>query len=288
MTDPVALQIGRLSIRWYGIFVALGFLAGYKLLHRRAARLGLPVEAAPDITLAAMVGGIVGARLLYVLQNWSEEFSANPLEALAIWHGGLVFYGGFLGALVTVIFWSRRQGWPLLAIGDMAAPALALGHAFGRVGCFLNGCCFGRVTAGPLAVSYPGLTSDGLINGPLYVQRLLGVVPPDALACAPVFPIQVVEALGNLALCGVLLRLDRRAALRGRLFPVYLALYAVLRFLVEFGRGDYLSRPGGLTSAQWFCLVLVVVAAVWLAWNPGARRGLQPGNAGKPRAHDRH
>mgnify|MGYP001386912772 CR=1 FL=1 len=288
MTDPVAFQIGRLSIRWYGIFVALGFLAGYHLIQRRARRLGLPVQAAPDVALAAMVGGIAGARILYVVQNWSEEFSATPLDALAVWHGGLVFYGGFLGALITVVCWSLRQRWPLLTVGDMAAPGLALGHAFGRIGCFLNGCCFGYPAAGALGVTYPGLTRDGYINGPLHVQRLLGEVAPDATVCVPVFPIQLVEAAGNLLLCGLLLGLDRRPALRGRLFPLYLLLYAILRFLVEFARGDYLSRSAGLTSAQWLCLVLFLAAIVWLVWNPGAPPRLQAGDTAERGTHERH
>lgn len=287
MTDPVAFQIGRLSIRWYGLFVALGFMAGYQLMQRRGRRLGLGPQVAPDITLAAMLGGIVGARVLYVLQNWSEEFSGHPLEAFAVWHGGLVFYGGFLGAVATVVFWGRRQRWPLLAIGDMAAPALALGHAFGRVGCFLNGCCFGRTFHGSLGVTYPGLTRDGLINGPLHIQRLLGEVPPDASRCAPVFPIQLVEAAGNLLLCGVLLRLGDRSSLRDRLFPVYLVLYAPLRFLVEFGRGDYLSRSAGLTSSQWLCLALLLAGSAWLFWNHRLGTRLKPRDAGTERTHVR-
>jgi phosphatidylglycerol:prolipoprotein diacylglycerol transferase len=183
MTDPVALQLGPLSIRWYGVFVALGFLAGYQVLQRRARALGLGPQVAPDVTLAAMVGGIVGARLLYVVQNWEEEFGGNLLDAFAVWHGGLVFYGGFLGAVAAVVLWGRHKRWPLLAIGDMVAPALPLGHVLGRIGCLLNGCCFGRPWDGPLGVAYPGRTADGLLNGPLYVQRALGWVPADATAC---------------------------------------------------------------------------------------------------------
>jgi phosphatidylglycerol:prolipoprotein diacylglycerol transferase len=241
---------------------------------------------APDVMLAAMLGGIVGARALYVIQNWDLEFSGSPLDALAVWHGGLVFYGGFLGAAITVITWSLRKRWPLLAVGDMVAPALPLGHALGRVGCLLNGCCFGRPWHGPLGITYPGQTADGLLNGPLHVQRQLRLVAPDALACVPVFPIQVVEAVGNLALCGLLLYLGGRPGLRNRLFPVYLLLYAPLRFAVEFGRGDYLQRTWGLTSAQWLCLVLFAVAVVWLAWNRKPAPGLKPGNTSSQAAHE--
>lgn len=287
MTDPVAFQLGPLSIRWYGICVALGFLAAYHLAQRRARTLGLGPQVAPDVTLAAMLGGIGGARLLYVAQNWQAEFSDHLLEAFAVWHGGLVFYGGFLGALLVIIAWSRHKGWPLLAIGDMAAPALPLGHALGRLGCLFNGCCFGYPWDGAGGITYPGQTAAGLLNGPLYIQRLLGVVPPDALACRPVFPIQLVDAAGNLAICAGLLYLGRRPRWRGMLFPLYLCLYAPMRFAVEFGRGDYLEHSHGLTPAQWLCLLLFPAALVWLAWNRRPDAGLQPGKAVSRNPHER-
>ncbi len=279
MTDPVAFQLGPLSIRWYGVFVALGFLAGYHVAQRRGRALGLDPRAASDMTLAAMLGGIVGARALYVVENWGEEFSGRLLDAFAVWHGGLVFYGGLAGALAAVTFWSWQRRWPLPDVGDMMAPALPLGHALGRIGCLLNGCCFGRPWHGPLAVTYPGLTHEGLPNGPLYMQRLLGWVPPDAVDCIPLFPVQAVEAAANLGLCLVLLHLGRRRVWRRQLFALYLLGYSALRFAVEFGRGDYLTRPGGLTSAQWLCLALSVAAVAWLAWNRHARPGFQPEDA---------
>jgi phosphatidylglycerol:prolipoprotein diacylglycerol transferase len=287
MTDPVAFQLGPLSIRWYGICVALGFLAGYQLVQRRGRALGLGPQVAPDVTLAAMAGGIGGARLLYVMQNWEAEFSGNLFDTIAVWHGGLVFYGGFLGALATIIAWSLHKRWPLLTIGDMAAPALPLGHALGRLGCLLNGCCFGRPWDGPAGVIYPGLLSDGLLNGPLYIQRLLGVVPAEALECRPVFPIQLVDAAGNLAICGVLLYAGRRAGWRGQLFPLYLFLYAPMRFAVEFGRGDYVHLSYGLTAAQWLCLLLFPVAVVWLAWNRRPLARLKPEKSATQNPHER-
>jgi phosphatidylglycerol:prolipoprotein diacylglycerol transferase len=287
MTDPVAFQLGPLSIRWYGICVALGFLAAYHLAQRRGRVLGLGPQVAPDVTLAAMAGGIGGARLLYVVQNWQAEFSDNILDAIAVWHGGLVFYGGFLGALIMIIAWSLHKRWPLLAIGDMAAPALPLGHALGRLGCLLNGCCFGRSWDGLAGVTYPGLTGDGLLNGPLYIQRELGIVPPEAVTCRPVFPIQLADAAGNLAICGILLYLGRRPRWRGQLFPLYLFLYAPMRFAVEFGRGDYLHLTHGLTAAQWLCLVLFPVALVWLAWNRRPAAGLKAERRATQSPHER-
>jgi phosphatidylglycerol:prolipoprotein diacylglycerol transferase len=287
MTDPVAFQLGPLSIRWYGVCVALGFLAAYQVAQRRGRVLGLDPQVAPDVTLAAMIGGIGGARLLYVVQNWQAEFSGNPFEVIAVWHGGLVFYGGFLGALVMIVAWSLYKRWPLLLIGDMAAPALPLGHALGRIGCLLNGCCFGRPWEGAAGVTYPGFTVDGLLNGPLYIQRLLGVVPLEAEACQPVFPIQLVDAAGNLAICGILLYLGRRRECRGRLFPLYLLFYASMRFTVEFGRGDYLYLNHGLTAAQWVCLLLFPIAVVWLVRSRRPAAEIKPEKSAPQRRHER-
>jgi len=256
--DPVAFHIGRLTIRWYGVFVALGFLAGFMLVQFRARELDFEQEEAADLVLAAWIGGIVGAGVLYVVQNWTE-YRKNLVEIIRIDHGGLVFYGGFLGALALLYVVSRVKSLSPGAIGDLLAPALALGHAFGRVGCFLNGCCFGHPWDGGCAVRYP---PGGNV---MYVQAQTGFLQPGALDCLPVFPIQLVSALVNLASCALLLWVGSRVKTRGQLFPLYLILYAVTRFAVEFGRGDYLRKLGPFTPAQAICLVLLPAGIIWLA-----------------------
>jgi phosphatidylglycerol:prolipoprotein diacylglycerol transferase len=263
MTDPVAFHLGALAVRWYGIMVATGFLAGYLLIQRRAERYGVPRETAADLVFAALLGGIVGARLFYVIEFWDDEFRGHFLNIFRIYRGGLVFYGGFLGAVGLILFWGRRKNWPFRSLGDLAAPALPLGHALGRVGCFLNGCCFGRPWGGAAAVTYPGVTADGYLNGPLYVQRLKGIVDAHAITCEPVFPIQLVASAANAALCVLLLFLERRRCCEGRRFPLYIMLYAGTRMIVEFGRGDYTTSTAGLTPAQVLCLVLFPLGVAW-------------------------
>ncbi|MFA5204449.1 MAG: prolipoprotein diacylglyceryl transferase [Lentisphaeria bacterium] len=262
MLDPVAFHLGGLAIRWYGVCFALAFLAGYLALVLRAPRYGLTGERAGDLALTAMVGGVLGARVWYVVQNWDNTFAGAPLEIFRIDHGGLVFYGGFLMALAALAVMCRRWRLPFAAAGDLFAPALPLAHALGRLGCFLNGCCFGRPWHGACAVTYP---AAGDVHA---VQLRLGVPGVTDAGPLPVFPIQLVEAGANVALAAALLLIERRTSRRGLLFPVYLACYALIRFAGEFARGDYLSRPGGLTSAQWLCLLLFPAALAWgvVAW----------------------
>ncbi len=248
--DPIAFHLGPLTVRWYGIMVASAFLVGFFTLQRRArSREGIDEETAGNLTLAAMLGGIVGARILYVAQNW-PEFRGHPLEMLRIDHGGLVFYGGFFGAVAAVGLYCLRKKLPAGEAADLAAPVLPLAHAVGRVGCFLNGCCFGKPFAHFPHVQYlPG--SDVQL-----IQRIKGLCPPDSPTCLPVFPIQLVNSLTNLAIFALLLWFEKRLERRGQLFALYIVFYSFARFCTEFGRGDYLNYVGPFTPAQAVCLVL--------------------------------
>jgi len=263
--NPVLLQLGPITIRWYGVFAALGFLAGFRLVQYRARRTGFDRGRAADLSLSAMVGGLAGARILYVLQHWSE-FRGDLIEVIRIDHGGLVFYGGFLGAVFFTVGICAWKAWSFRRVADLFAPALALGHAFGRIGCLLNGCCFGRPWPGPLALRYPPDSSV------LFVQVQKGWLPGGAQACLPVFPIQFVAALFNVGLCVVLLRAEKHLRAPGQLFGLYLMLYATGRFVMEFGRGDYLAGPGPFTPAQVLCLALLPAGVAWFAAMPRLAR----------------
>ena len=159
MTDPVAFTLGAITIRWYGICIALGMLAAYQLLLWRAKKYQFTADQVSDISFVAMFAGLVGARLFYVLRFWSSEFAQHPWDVFKIHQGGLVFHGGFLVACLTLMAVARFRGWRLWRLADLIAPALALGHAFGRVGCLLNGCCFGFVYHGWGAIRYPAIVN---------------------------------------------------------------------------------------------------------------------------------
>mgnify|MGYP006273509759 CR=1 FL=1 len=257
--DPVAVEIGPIAIRWYGVFVALGFLAGLFFVQRRAARSGFGGERAGNLVLLGLLGGLVGARLFYVLTNWAY-FRAAPMEILRVDHGGLVFYGGLIGGTLTLVVACLVLRIPMGRLADLFIPGLPLGHAFGRVGCFLNGCCFGRVCDAPWGMRY-GAGSQAAVAQ--YHQGLLAEATNTPL---PVFPVQLLAAGANVAIFAFLLWIERRLRFRGQLLAVYLIVYGVYRFLHEFLRGDYLE-PGLFTPAQEvsFVMVPVGVALFYLA-----------------------
>ncbi len=259
--DPIAFTIGRLTIRWYGVFTALGFVAAYLLMLWRAPRHGISRDRISDFTFLAMVAGLVCARGLYVLQNWGY-FGRNPGEIIRIDHGGQVFYGGFIGAVVAVAVLAKVKRVRLGSLADVFAPALPLGHALGRIGCFLNGCCFGRPFDGACAVHY----HVPEYHATLEAQAELGQIASGAAQPLPVFPVQLLASFANLAICLFLLVVARRLKQPGRLFALYAMTYSAVRFSTEFLRGDYVAPPLGLTPAQWVGLGVFPVALVAFVW----------------------
>ena len=245
--DRVCFSIFGRPVYWYGVMVALGFLAAMVHWTRTARRLNYPPETASDLTFWIMVGGILGARAAYVLANLGE-YLKHPLEILRIDHGGLVFYGGAIGGTLAVILYALRRKTPLWAFGDYAVAAVPLGHALGRVGCFLNDCCFGRLTA-----SWYGVTWHG-------EQRI---------------PVALIEAALNLGLWGILTHLLLGRHLRpGRVVAGYALAYGLIRFTMEFLRGDERIACGPCNAAQ--CTSLLLFAAGLLIW---FRRDRTPASA---------
>src|SRR5450432_3377082 len=212
--------------------IALAFVFGLWTATRRARRENISSEAIADVTLWIMVGTILGARAAYVLTYWNDEFAGQPVsEIFAIWHGGLVYYGGLIGATVAAMIYFRWKKLPLWKMTDVFAPSVALGSVFGRIGCLLNGCCYGRACDLPWAIHFP---ADHETHG------------------AAVHPTEIYDALLNLILYVFLAWLFRRKKFDGQIFATYLILYAVCRSIVEYFRGDYPADHvhSGLTSAQ--------------------------------------
>jgi len=230
--QPVAFHLGSFSVNWYGVLVALAFVVGLWTASRRSLRDGIAPDKVADLGPWLIVGAVVGSRALYVVSYWREDFAGKPLwEIFMVRHGGLVFYGGLIGAALACVLFARLKKLPLWKLADITAPSIALGFAIGRIGCLLNGCCFGRHCDLPWAIRFP---ADHPTHG------------------APVHPTEIYDSLWGFGLYLTLAWLFRRKKFDGQVFGVFLVAYAVLRSLVEFFRGDYPPEKfyGSLTPAQ--------------------------------------
>ena len=229
---PIAFYLGSLPVRWYGVMMACAFLAGLWTATRRARLANVHGDVIADVTMWLMAGSIIGARFVYVTTYWKQEFADQPFsEVFMIQHGGLVYYGGLIGAMISAfgyLYWKKLPVWK---IADILAPSIALGSVFGRIGCLLNGCCYGRACSLPWAIRFP---ADHLTGG------------------VPVHPTEIYDALLNFALYLFLAWLFRRKKFDGQVFATYLIGYAIFRFIVEYFRGDYPPDHihNGITSGQ--------------------------------------
>jgi phosphatidylglycerol:prolipoprotein diacylglycerol transferase len=262
---PIAFQLGLLTVRWYGVMIALAFLVGLWTATRRARRENISGEKIADVVLWLMAGSIIGARSVYVMTYWKNEFAGQPLsEIFMVQHGGLVYYGGLIGAILAGCIYLRRKKMPLWKTADVLAPSIALGNAFGRIGCFLNGCCFGRVCSLPWAVRFPNQSYAWTMQ---YQQGLSGVGPNSP--SLPVHPTEIYDVLDNFLLYLLLAWLFRHKKFGGQVFATYLIGYAVTRTVMEYFRGDYLPdhihyglTPGELVSIPVFIAGLLLAATL--------------------------
>lgn len=229
--------------------VALGFLAGLWTASRRSLRENIAPEKILDLGPWLIIGAVVGARILYVLSYWEKDFADRPImEVFAVWRGGLVYYGGLIGASLACIAYVHLKKLPLWKLADVVAPSIALGHVFGRIGCFLNGCCFGQKCSLPWAVTFPPESRGA---------------PPGV----PVHPTEIYESLLNLVLYIALAWLFRRKKFDGQVFGIYLVGYAVVRSFVELFRGDYPENQvvaGWITPAHWVSFGILIVSILIL------------------------
>jgi phosphatidylglycerol:prolipoprotein diacylglycerol transferase len=242
----IAFKLGPLTVHWYGIFVALGFLAGLWTASRRARLEGIPPERIFDLGPWLILGGIAGGRILYVISYWNEEFAGHPFPAIfRIWEGGLVFYGGLIGATLGAMYYLHSKKLPIWKMADVLAPSVALGSAFGRIGCLMHGCCFGRVCSLPWAIQFPNQSPAWSKQ---FADQLVGPNDPSL----PVHPTEIYDSALNFLFYLFLAWMFRRKKFDGQVFAIYLIGYAILRSSVEYFRGDYPVRylGGVATPAQ--------------------------------------
>jgi phosphatidylglycerol:prolipoprotein diacylglycerol transferase len=241
--------LGGISIYTYGALAATGFLCGILWIMHEARLAGVNREKVADLSFYLIVAAIVGSRLLYMIVEY-ERFLAHPLDALKLWEGGLVFYGGLLACIAVSWWYTRQQSWTLRGISDLFMPGVALGHGIGRMGCLMAGCCYGKPVAGDpwWAISFPHNASS------------------LAPAGIPLIPIQLLESLVEFGIFLILVFVRRHKKFEGQVFLTYLIIYAFLRSVLELFRGDTIRGfiiPDILSTSQLISLLVIVASIVY-------------------------
>ena len=257
---------GTFTVATYGFAIMCGFLLALYVAQRRAKRFGIDPAAVFDAAIGALVAGIVGARLLFVIYEW-DTFRAHPEEIPRIDKGGLVFLGGAIAGVLALIVVLRRRRAPLMRSLDVMASIAPLAHAFGRFGCFMNGCCFGKVTHSWLGVQFPRVAdaaSGAVVGSPAFITHLReGLILESAEWSLPVHPTQLYAIGYNLLIFAVLTFYLTRRRREGQVGWLYLVLYGSFRFANEAVR---VTPPVvlGMSPAQAMCVPLIVIGAVML------------------------
>lgn len=229
---PVICKLGPFTIYSYGVMLAIAVVVCAFLMSREAHRWNIPATLVFDLVFWVILGGLLGARLFYVFL-YSNFFIQHPLEIMMIHHGGLAWQGGLIGGMAAGLWFIKRKGLSLPRMLDFAAPYAALGQSIGRVGCFLNGCCFGKEAAWGL-----------------YFPVHHAFLHPTQLYCS----------FGLFLIFLVLKWYQKGSRIPGMVFVLYLFLASALRFGVEFFRADHEILSGGLSIYQWLCLGFILGA----------------------------
>ena len=222
-----------LPLHTYGLAMAAAFVVAMWLAGRSAARAGLDKERVMDLCFWILVSAMVGSRLLFIVVNW-DQYARNPWAILAVWNGGLVFYGGFLAAVFCSAWYLRRHRMKFFPVADALIPSVAIGHAIGRLGCFAAGCCWGG-TCDPHLAWAARFPPESIVYQSQLASHLIASGAPHTL---PIHPTQLYESLGELCIFAVLTLWRTRKRFQGELLALYLVLYAPLRAVVETLRGD--------------------------------------------------
>lgn len=251
--DLFGRNVGPLIMPTYGILLVLGMLAGLWIVTRQARKAGLAPDTISDMAVYAIIAGLIGAKVMLLIVEW-PFYSRNPRELLSLFQSGGVFYGGLLGAIPVAFWYARRHhldGWKT---ADVLAPGVVVGQAVGRLGCFMAGCCYGRPTDVPWAVTFTDL----------YANRNVGT-PLDT----PLHPTQIYESLACFLILGILLWMAPRKRFHGQVVLAYVSLYAVARFVIERFRGDAIRGfvlGGRLSTSQAIAIAMIVAVALVLPY----------------------
>lgn len=240
---PVLFQFGHFEIRSYGLIVALAFFIGLWLSTKEAKRTGLDPGLIQDFAFYALLGGVIGARIYYVLFSNPAYFMKNPWEIVAVWHGGIGIIGALIGGLVTALWYCRRKNLSFWQFADVLAPGVALGQAAGIVACLLNGDSYGK----PADLAWAIIYTDPRAMAPLNI---------------PFHPVEIYEMVAYLLVFLLVWQTRKKYKTAGFVVLTYLAGYGVARFAVEFFRGNPAIFAWGIPAAQIFSVALILTAII--------------------------
>src|SRR6267142_1387235 len=248
---PELFGVGPITVYTYGVLLAAAYLLGLKFAMVRAKDRGLDAVRVLDLGIYIIISALVGAKLLLLITDF-RSFRADPRELLTLARSGGVFYGGLILAVSVALWYIRRVGLPLWTTCDMFAPGIALGHVIGRFGCLFAGCCYGKPTTQPWGMVFTDPFAQSNVGTPLGV---------------PLHPTQLYEAGAELLILIILLVTERKGRpFPGRTFWLYMLLYAVSRFIIEFYRGDERGTVFMFSTSQFISLLLAPIAIVMLVY----------------------
>jgi phosphatidylglycerol:prolipoprotein diacylglycerol transferase len=244
---PILFQLGRFHIYAYGFFIVVGlattvFIATLKI---RKSNIRISFENVADLFFYTVLSTILGSRILFIMINFNV-YRHHPMDLFKIWEGGLVFYGGFILAVIVALWYMKWHRLPIWKLADLISPLIALGLSFGRIGCFFAGCCYGKETSLPWRVIFKNPESLARLNVPLH-------------------PTQLYDAANGLALFFLLSWMEKRKTFDGQIFLFFLFLYSLMRFFIEIFRGDPRGfLLGDLLSTSQAIGVLLAVSSLFM------------------------
>ena len=256
---PELFSVGPVTVYTYGVLLAASYLLGLRLAMARAKKRGLDANRVLDLGIYIIIAALVGAKLLLLVVDF-DQFRRDPAEIWNLARSGGVFYGGLILAVVVAFWYIAKHRLPFWTTCDVFAPGIALGHVTGRLGCLAAGCCFGKATDVPWAITFTNPLAQTNVGTPLGV---------------PLHPTQLYEAGAELLILIFLLATERKGRyFPGRTFWSYMFLYALTRFVIEFYRGDPRGMVLGMSTSQFISVVLAPLSIGMLVWL--ARKGPEP------------
>src|SRR5437762_9923725 len=248
---PRLFELGPITVYTYGVLLAAAYLLGLRFAMSRAKQRGLDATRVLDLGIYIIISALVGAKLLLLVTDF-QTFRRDPRELLMLARSGGVFYGGLILAVGVALWYIRRAGLPLWTTCDVFAPGIALGHVVGRFGCLFAGCCYGKPTTRPWGITFTDPFAAANVGTPLGV---------------PLHPTQLYEAGAEFLILLLLLGTERKGrAYPGRTFWLYMLLYGISRFIIEFYRGDERGTVGMFSTSQFISILLVPLALGMLVY----------------------